>query len=120
MLLLPNAPHDDVAFWRAKLPHAIFTNTDKNIGTGEILIEAETVNILDGTDINYVEWLKSTALGYTTAHFGKWHLGTASSSTPTENDFDFSDGSTTNNDDNSTGGTTQDDPKHLFELVIKQ
>lgn len=93
-----------------------FTNTGNDIATDKILIEALTNTSLDGTDTTLVEWLKSAGLNYRTAHYGKWHLGNANTSSPSNNGFDFNDGSTNNNDGNN-GGTVQPDPKKIFELT---
>lgn len=93
-----------------------FTSTDNDIATGKILIEAITETALDGTDTTYAEWLKSTGLNYRTAHFGKWHLGSATTSSPSSNGFDFNDGNT-NNSDGNQGATVQVDPKKIFDLT---
>ena len=93
-----------------------FTNTDNNIATGQILIETTTNTSLNGTDTTYAEWLKSTGLNYRTAHFGKWHLGNSTASSPSNNGFDFNDGST-NNSDGNQGATIQTDPKKIFDLT---
>ena len=93
-----------------------FTSTDNDIATGKILIEALTETALDGADITYAEWLKSTGLNYRTAHFGKWHLGSAATSSPSSNGFDFNDGNT-NNGTGNQGATVQVDPKKIFDLT---
>ena len=93
-----------------------FTSTDNDIATGKILIEATTETALDGADTTYAEWLKSTGLNYRTAHFGKWHLGNAATSSPSSNGFDFNDGNT-NNSNGNQGGTVQTDPKKIFDLT---
>ncbi|WP_081979182.1 YHYH protein [Lacinutrix jangbogonensis] len=93
-----------------------FTSTDNDIATGKILIEGTTETALDGADITYAEWLKSTGLNYRTAHFGKWHLGSAATSSPSSNGFDFNDGNT-NNSNGNQGGTVQTDPKKIFDLT---
>jgi arylsulfatase A len=93
-----------------------FTSTDNDIATGKILIEGTTETALDGADTTYAEWLKSTGLNYRTAHFGKWHLGSAASSSPSSNGFDFNDGNT-NNSNGNQGGTVQVDPKKIFDLT---
>jgi arylsulfatase A-like enzyme len=93
-----------------------FTNTDNSIDTGRILIEPNSNTLLDGGDTTYAEWLKSTGLNYRTAHFGKWHLGSAPASNPSNNGFDFNDGTTSNSDGNN-GGTVQADPKNIFDLT---
>jgi arylsulfatase A len=95
-----------------------FTTTDNAIATGKILIEPTIVTALDGNEITYAEWFKTTGLNYRTAHFGKWHQGTNTASSPSSNGFDFSDGSTSNNDGNQ-GGTIQTDPKKILELTNK-
>jgi len=93
-----------------------FTNTDNNIATGKILIETTTNISLNETDTTYAEWLKNTGLNYRTAHFGKWHLGNSKASSPSNNGFDFNDGST-NNSDGNQGATIQADPKKIFDLT---
>lgn len=95
-----------------------FTTTDNAIATNKILIEPTIVKALDGNEITYAEWLKSTGLNYRTAHFGKWHQGNSTASSPASNGFDFTDGSTNNNTGNQ-GGTVQTDPKKIFELTTK-
>ena len=95
-----------------------FTNTDNSIATNKILIEPTIQTSLDGNEITYAEWLKSTGLNYRTAHFGKWHQGSSTASSPSENGFDFSDGST-NNTDGNQGGTVQTDPKKIVALTNK-
>jgi arylsulfatase A len=96
-----------------------FTNTDNNIATGEILIEALSETSLEPTDTTYAEWLKSTGLNYRTAHFGKWHQGGTTASSPGSNGFDFSDGSTNNNSGNNGGIVAQLDPKNMFDLTTR-
>ena len=95
-----------------------FTNTDNNIATGQILIEPLTNTALNSADTTIAEWLKSTDLNYRTAHFGKWHQGAGTASSPANNGFDFSDGST-NNGTGNNGGTIQEDPKKIFELTSR-
>jgi arylsulfatase A-like enzyme len=95
-----------------------FTNTDNSIATNKILIEPTIQTSLDGNEITYAEWLKSAGLNYRTAHFGKWHQGSSTASSPSENGFDFSDGST-NNADGNQGGTVQTDPKKIVTLTNK-
>jgi len=68
--------------------------------------------------LTYAEWLKSTGLNYRTAHLGKWHLGNAQASNPTNNGFDVNDG-TTNNSTGNQGGTIQTDPKKIFDLTTR-
>ncbi|WP_297798708.1 sulfatase-like hydrolase/transferase [uncultured Polaribacter sp.] len=97
---------------------ANFTNTDNVIATGKILIEPTIITVLDGNEVTYAEWLKSIGMNYRTAHFGKWHQGNTSDSSPANNGFDFTDGSTSNGD-GSQGGTVQADPKKIFELTTK-
>jgi arylsulfatase A-like enzyme len=95
-----------------------FTTTDNSIATGKILIEPTIVTALDGNEVTYAEWLKSIGMNYRTAHFGKWHQGKSTASSPESNGFDFTDGSTNNNSGNQ-GGTVQADPKKIFELTTK-
>ena len=95
-----------------------FTNTDNAIATNKILIEPTIQTAIDGEEITYAEWLKSSGLNYRTAHYGKWHQGNSIASSPVSNGFDFSDGSTGNNDGNQ-GGIVQADPKKIFELTNK-
>ena len=92
-----------------------FTDTGNQIATDRILIEATTSTNLNGVDTTLAEWLKLTGMNYRTAHFGKWHLGN-NTSNPSNNGFDFSDGSTSNGD-GSQGGTVQADPKKIFDLT---
>jgi arylsulfatase A-like enzyme len=96
-----------------------FTNTDNNINTGKLLIEATTQTALDGNDITYAEWLKATGLNYRTAHFGKWHQGRNITSSPSSNGFDFNDGATSNANGNNGGGIAQVDPKKIFDLTTR-
>ena len=95
-----------------------FTNTDNTIATDKILIEPIIQTALNGNEITYAEWLKSTGLNYRTAHYGKWHQGNTAVSSPASNGFDFSDGSTSNTDGNQ-GGVVQVDPKKILELTNK-
>lgn len=95
-----------------------FTNTDNNIATDKILIEPNSETSLNGEDMTYAEWLKSIGMNYRTAHFGKWHLGASTASSPGSNGFDFNDGST-NNGDGNNGGTVQTDPKKMFDLTTR-
>lgn len=95
-----------------------FTNTDNVISTGKPIIEATSNTVLPAEQMTYAEWLKATDLGYRTAHFGKWHLGSPQSSSPAANGFDTSDGATSNADGNHTG-IVQEDPKKIFELSQK-
>ena len=93
-----------------------FTNTGNQIATEKLLIEPISNTSLNGVDTTLAEWLKSIDMDYRTAHFGKWHLGSNPSSSPSNNGFDFNDGSTNNNDGNN-GGTEQADPKKIFDLT---
>ncbi len=93
-----------------------FTNTDNNINTGEILIEATSTTTINSSETTYVEWIKSIGMNYRTAHLGKWHLGRGTASTPSNNGFDVNDGTTSNSDGNQ-GGTVQTDPKKIFDLT---
>jgi arylsulfatase A-like enzyme len=95
-----------------------FTNTDNAIAVDKMLIEPSINTTLNGSEITYAEWLKTTGLNYRTAHFGKWHQGNSTASSPASNGFDFTDGSTNNNSGNQ-GGTVQEDPKKIFELTTK-
>lgn len=92
-----------------------FTETGNSISSGEILIEPNTNNSIESSDVTLAEWLKSIGQNYRTGHFGKWHLG---SNGPGDHGFDFSDGATANNDGNSANGNTiQEDPKKIFDLT---
>ena len=93
-----------------------FTNTDNQIATGKILIEANSNTSLNGADTTLAEWLKSIGEDYRTAHFGKWHQGAGATSSPSNNGFDVNDGSTSNGDGNH-GGVVQADPKKIFDLT---
>ncbi|MEM7373466.1 MAG: sulfatase-like hydrolase/transferase [Bacteroidota bacterium] len=93
-----------------------FTTTDNQITPDRLLVEGATTNFLDGADTTLAEWLKLTGLNYRTAHFGKWHLGSAATSSPANNGFDMSDGATSNGDGNQ-GATVQTDPKKIFSLT---
>lgn len=95
-----------------------FTNTDNQIATDKILVEATTNTAIDEADITLPEWLKSTGMNYRTAHFGKWHQGNSIASSPSNNGFDLSDGST-GNGDGDHGTTIQSDPKKIFSLTNK-
>ncbi len=95
-----------------------FTSTDNDIASNEILIEPSINTAIDGNEVTYAEWLKSTGLNYRTAHYGKWHQGRTTTSSPASNGFDYSDGSTSNSDGNQ-GGTVQVDPKKILELTNK-
>lgn len=95
-----------------------FTNTDNQIAAGQILIEPNSNTSFNGTDTTLAEWIKSINMNYQTAHFGKWHLGSTTDSSPSNNGFDFNDGST-NNGDGNHGGTVQADPKKIFDLTTR-
>lgn len=95
-----------------------FTNTDNQPAPNRLLIAANSNTSFNGSDTTIVEWLKTTGLNYRTAHFGKWHLGAASASSPSSNGFDFNDGPT-NNGTGNHGGTVQLDPKNIFDLTNK-
>ena len=95
-----------------------FTNTDNQIAAGQILIEPNSNTSFNGTDTTLAEWIKSIDMNYQTAHFGKWHLGSTTDSNPSNNGFDFNDGST-NNGDGNHGETVQTDPKKIFDLTTR-
>jgi arylsulfatase A-like enzyme len=65
------------------------------------------------------EWFKEYAPHYSTAHFGKWHVG-LSGNGPAERGFDISDGPTGNADgnirDTNPVNFEPDDPKWVFTL----
>jgi arylsulfatase A-like enzyme len=87
-----------------------FTETSASVPTDERLLPPRSNVSIDSDDTTIGEWLK--AAGYTTAHYGKWHLrngGTAA------HGFDNGDGQTDNNDGDQ-GGTIQADPKRIFSL----
>lgn len=94
-----------------------FTETSSTVTTDERLLNPASQVVIDDADITIAEWLKSTGLGYRTAHFGKWHLranGTA------DHGFDEGDGNTNNDDGAAANGQTeQNDPKKIFELTDK-
>lgn len=93
-----------------------FTTTAGGIEAGKPLLEASTKTAIDMSDITIGEWLKSTGMNYTTAHFGKWHI---KSNGPANNGFDEGDGTTANNEGDTGVGLVQDDPKRIFELSNK-
>ena len=94
-------------------PRNHFTETGNGLSTGEIMTAAATDRDINPADTTLAEWLKQTGRGYTTAHFGKWHLG---SDGPANHGFDRSDGSTGNND-GENGGGAQVDPKKMSEIT---
>ncbi|MFC1653032.1 sulfatase-like hydrolase/transferase [Planctomycetota bacterium] len=65
------------------------------------------------------EWFKQNAPHYTTAHFGKWHVGRPGNG-PADRGFDVSDGPTGNADgnirDSNPVNFPPDDPKWVFTL----
>ncbi|MFC2115075.1 sulfatase [Bacteroidota bacterium] len=65
------------------------------------------------------EWFKENAPHYSTAHFGKWHIGIAGNG-PGDRGFDVSDGPTMNADgnirDSNPVNFEPDDPKWVFTL----
>ena len=93
-----------------------FTTTGNQIASGKILIEPMTNTSFNGVDTSLAEWIKLIGMDYETAHFGKWHLGNGTTSSPSNNGFDFNDGATSNNSGNH-GGTVQVDPKKIFDLT---
>ena len=66
------------------------------------------------------EWFKENAPHYTTAHFGKWHVG-GEGNGPAERGYDVSDGPTGNADGNIRDANwvnfEPDDPKWVFTLA---
>ncbi len=94
-------------------PRNHFTETGSGLSSGEIMTAAATDRDINPSDTTLAEWLKQTGQGYTTAHFGKWHLG---SNGPGDHGFDRSDGNTGNND-GENGGDAQVDPKKMTEIT---
>lgn len=71
------------------------------------LVAVPNTNQLAGSNITVAESLK--AAGYTTAHFGKWHLGKEPGTLPSDQGFDVSEEFPA-----SPGG---DDPKSIFSIT---
>lgn len=90
-----------------------FTNTTIQTTSDSVLVEVSSINAIDTALVTFPELLKSLNLGYTTAHYGKWHLG---SQGPENNGFDRSDGNTSNSDGDQ-GGMIQPDPKKIFSIT---
>ncbi|MFY0598203.1 MAG: sulfatase-like hydrolase/transferase [Cyclobacteriaceae bacterium] len=93
-----------------------FTNTSSMVTSGKTLIEPSSSTSITSDEFTLPEYLKSlTDHNYTTAHFGKWHLG---SDLPEAHGFDESDGANSNNDGNS-GSSINEDPKGIFDITQK-
>lgn len=73
------------------------------------LVQAANRTELKALEITIAELLSKN--GYTTAHFGKWHLGR---SNPGNHGFDEHDGSTANNPSDNTSG---ENPKDIFGVT---
>ena len=71
---------------------------------------ARRIFAIPKTESTIAEMIKSHAPAYTTAHFGKWHLGGGG---PAMHGFDEGDGSTGNSNGNVGGA----DPKRVFSLA---
>ncbi|MFZ4426371.1 MAG: sulfatase-like hydrolase/transferase [Saprospiraceae bacterium] len=91
--------------------HFTFTDNIKDAGTR--LREPLTELAIPDSLTTIAEWLKSRNWGYSTAHFGKWHL---SGGGPARNGFDRSDGDTGNPDGNQ-GGLVQVNPRKIFSIT---
>ena len=84
-----------------------------------------TVICPDGNDslpteaMTVAEWFKKNSPDYTTAHFGKWHVGSPGNG-PSDRGFDISDGPTGNADgnlrDSNPVNFKPEDPKWVFTL----
>ena len=88
-------------------------HTKKSIGRPLIPINKATFAIKD-EETTIPELLKSLAnANYTTAHFGKWHLGGGG---PEKHGFDVSDGPTGNRE-GDLGPVVNEDPKRAFQIA---
>ncbi len=92
-----------------------FTEVENFNSAGKLLLQPLTNLSIPTADTTIAEWLKTLGLNYRTAHFGKWHLG---SDGPSNNGFDFGDGTTTNTDGDAGDGLVILDAPHAFHLVI--
>jgi arylsulfatase A-like enzyme len=78
---------------------------------GRLMLEPSPLGSLDPNQDTIAEYLK--ALGYATAHVGKWHIYGGG---PGEHGYDVHDGETGNEDGNSEDPR---DPKHIFSMTRK-
>jgi len=96
---------------------ANYTEVSSRVDSTRNLLAPVLSNRLNPSYTILPEWLQSTGLNYTTAHFGKWHIG-GGQSRPQLNGFDSADGNTGNNDGN-TGNGAVPDPKTMFDLTTR-
>ncbi|MFY0605988.1 MAG: sulfatase-like hydrolase/transferase [Cyclobacteriaceae bacterium] len=91
-----------------------FTNTSSNVTEGKTLIEPSSNKAIPDDAVTIGTYLGDIpGKNYTSAYFGKWHLGNDG---PEAHGFDASDGTTSNGDgDNSL--STHDDPKQIFSMT---
>ncbi len=90
-----------------------FTNTTTSVIYGKALIgPSSDVSIADDK-ITFPELIKELDSDYTTAHFGKWHLGSGG---PDNHGFDQSDGNTSNLAAQESGDA-ENDPKKMFSIT---
>lgn len=91
--------------------------------TGTLTNAPNTGRCIDFNDVTIAEWLQNE--GYTTAHFGKWHLLANNCSTrtdePDSHGFDSHDGDNGNPEGNTINAnmTIATDPKNITDLTNK-
>ncbi|MEO0453383.1 MAG: sulfatase-like hydrolase/transferase [Verrucomicrobiota bacterium] len=103
--------------------------TENSSGKDQIALSKKlkgTVLCPEGNDhlpmdaMTIAEWFQENAPQYTTAHFGKWHVGRAGNG-PADRGFNVSDGPTGNADGNLRDSNPinfePDDPKWMFTLA---
>ena len=93
----------------------MFTETGSGLTPDEILVSPSTENSINTSDTTIAEWFKINGLGYQTAHFGKWHIGSDGTS---NHGYDEGDGDT-NNNDGDNGGGAQSNPKQIDSLTSR-
>jgi arylsulfatase A-like enzyme len=84
--------------------------------TSNLLVSpGKLVNEIQTSETTLPELLKSAGVGYTTAHFGKWHLNGGG---PASHGFDTSDGATSNGTGNQGPASTPvADPKLAYSIT---
>jgi len=91
-----------------------FTNTSSRVTSGKLLEEPSSNNTIPTSSTTIAEYLSNIeGANYTSAYYGKWHLGNGG---PESHGFDDSDGNTSNGD-GDTGASTSNDPKQIFSMT---
>ena len=80
---------------------------------GNKIIPPQHINALPDNEVTLPEIIKKNLPAYTTAHFGKWHLGKVG---PQGHGFDAGDGPTSNGE-GSKKSNLPDDPKRIYSVT---